>query len=776
MHYNLEHFIDNYYQYGHYQIETTADFGQPDFYTFSLTGYSYKWNRYYHRGHRFNDLYFPGASLYKPYLFDTDIRIDMPQSSVHFDKKRSSGNRLNFEYANGNMGNEVPWATWWTDFTLGHTTGREGEFPDFPADLRKRIGQTGKLYYEFGNEYRHSGYLYFGTREHTNFEFDGVNSLNDETNVSLFFEGEMPNPFKSVFDHMYYLAGYTHRDELFAEFLYDESETANYNAYNFSFYGTKETDDSKFNSGVNIALKDIEHNNLFFNRNFVDQDGEGFEPWYPDAFVSQVAFSNSFVKRLSFLDGLDLTFDSYNAIIGHRAKQEEFHNGIYFESVEQPFTPLYGINWRSESFTSGLLENTLGLKYNKRLGKKTQLTLGADITLDGMLVENKSFTNVSSQFDILLQNEPFRNFFWSFNFGRRRVPFDYDWIRFLSDDYLSGTVNFWNDLSGDRQYSPDEANGVFYQTGGQSRILDKDNLKQPQIYYVDVDLNYKLGNWYFGTLFQYRSFRQQWHVDLDRPAEELGDFSDTEIENDQQVYFRTPGQDFNFVVVPYRSELFEQEQGADMPLGTLWDNPFYGGTTINIQNETPRVFFNISFTAYMVVGFGPFGNGVLHNNVGVLSESLADPNLYIRYLGRLDSDRAYIVRGLFSYRFSKGFSTTLRVKYKDGQPVNLYDVKFRDEGNGNQQVAMYNTSTKGTDPFGGPFGFRESGFWNFDLALRYTASLKDHPLTFSMEWYNIMDVASTLNNVNFSPGAPDERFTLETQIPRGLGISVDYRF
>jgi hypothetical protein len=773
-HYNLEHFLDNYYQYGHYQIETTADFGQPDFYTFSLTGYSYKWNRYYYRGHRFNDLYFPGSSLYKPYLYDTDIGIDMVQSTVQFHKHRRQGNRVNVEYANGHMGNEVPWATWWTDFTLGHTTGREGEFPDFPADLRKRIGQTGKVYFDLGKEHRHSGYLYFGNREITNFAFDGVENLSDETNVSLFFEGELPNPVKGVFDHLYYMAGYTHRDELFAEFLYDETETANYDAYNFSLYGEKRSDDAVFHSGVNFSFKNIQHNELNFSRNWVDQDGEGFEPWYPDARVTEISFSNGFEQDIQPVKGLSLVFDSYNAVIQHNASTRDFHNSLYFESVDNPYTPLYGIEWTAQDFTTGLLENTLGLRYSKPLGEKSHISAGADITFDGFLISDESFTRVSSQFDLKFSNELFRNFGWSLNIGKRRVPFDYDWVRFLSDDYLSGTVHFWNDPNNDRIYDPDENSGVFYQTGGAARRMDKDNLKQPQIYYVDADLNYRLGDWYFGTLFQYRSFRQQWHVDYSRPAEEIGEFSSI-IENDQPVYFLNPNQDFDFLVVPYRTALFEQEQGAGKELGTLWDHPFYGGTTINIQHEKPRVFFNISFTAYMVVGFGSFGNGVLHNNVGVLSESLADPNLYIRYLGRLDSDRAYIVRGLFSYRITDHFSTTLRVKYKDGQPVNLFDTEFRSQGN-NTQVAMYNTTTKGTDPFGGPFGFRESGFWNMDLAFRYRVNLNDHPLTVSMEWYNIMDVASTLNNVNFSPGAPDERFTLETMIPRGLGISLDYQF
>ncbi|MDP4680174.1 MAG: hypothetical protein NWS46_07380 [Cyclobacteriaceae bacterium] len=81
--YTLEHFMDNYYPNGHYQIETTGNFSQPDQYVFSLTGYSFKWNKYYYDGIRMNDLSFPGGTLHKPMLHDKDLSIDIIDSRIN---------------------------------------------------------------------------------------------------------------------------------------------------------------------------------------------------------------------------------------------------------------------------------------------------------------------------------------------------------------------------------------------------------------------------------------------------------------------------------------------------------------------------------------------------------------------------------------------------------------------------------------------------------------------------------------------------------------------
>jgi hypothetical protein len=355
------------------------------------------------------------------------------------------------------------------------------------------------------------------------------------------------------------------------------------------------------------------------------------------------------------------------------------------------------------------------------------------------------------------------------------VPFNFDQIRFLSDDYLSGTKYFWQDGNGNEQYEPEERGRVYHETGGGAHRMNKSSLRQPGIGYMDIDLNLRLGNWYFGTIFQYRQFHNTWTVEYSEQPEDIGFYRDvTNFNTAEEAYYLLPDQDFDFVVRGFNRELMEQ--GAEKELGFLWRDPYYFGTTINIQNETPRLFFNISFTAYMAVGWGPMGNGFMHNNLNVLSESLANPNTYVRYLGRLDSDRAYLVRGLASYKWTDRFSTSLRVKYKDGQPINLFDTRLNEDMSGNNQVAIWNNQIKGTNPFTGEFGQRESGFWNYDINLTYRADIGSRKMNFSMDIYNLLDVASTLNNYTFTPGNPGERFTMEVQIPRGFILTAEYFF
>ena len=167
------------------------------------------------------------------------------------------------------------------------------------------------------------------------------------------------------------------------------------------------------------------------------------------------------------------------------------------------------------------------------------------------------------------------------------------------------------------------------------------------------------------------------------------------------------------------------------------------------------------------------GNGVRTNNLNVLSESLANPNTYINSLGRLASDRAYIVRIYYHQNISKNWKLRFQGKYKDGQTANrnVYDPTTNTNGN---QFTFWNIDTKGINPFTGQFGVREGGFWNYELRFQHTFNLADRQITADLNIYNIMDVATPLNNYNFPE--PDDQFALDLQIPRGFLLSIKYLF
>ena len=230
----------------------------------------------------------------------------------------------------------------------------------------------------------------------------------------------------------------------------------------------------------------------------------------------------------------------------------------------------------------------------------------------------------------------------------------------------------------------------------------------------------------------------------------------------------------NYNVVPYKEQLMEQ--AAEQSLNYFFNNPFYGGATMKVFKETPRVYFSTSFSAYMASGFGPIGNGVLHNTPGMLSETSSNPNTYFDYLGRYDSDRAFIIRMLTSYKFKFPLTATFSMLWKDGQPFNLFETEVLNTPQGNQ-AAIWNNNIKGINPFTGQFGSRESAYFNFEFRLKYDLRIKEHLLRINFNTYNVFDLGTTLSNYAFSPGSvPEERFVLDVQIPRGYIISLDYSF
>jgi hypothetical protein len=59
LHNKLAHYLDNYSDYVTWQSETAGDFQLPDLQLFSITGNSYKWNKYDLNGFRVDNRFFP---------------------------------------------------------------------------------------------------------------------------------------------------------------------------------------------------------------------------------------------------------------------------------------------------------------------------------------------------------------------------------------------------------------------------------------------------------------------------------------------------------------------------------------------------------------------------------------------------------------------------------------------------------------------------------------------------------------------------------------------
>ena len=146
LHNTLEHFIENLYDLAYNQIETTGDYSRVDPYRFSFTGYSYQWNRYYFRNHRFNDLFNPGASLYKPLLTNTDLEMNIINSSVRFSPVDNFQDHFKVQFNTGHFGGRIPGADEILKFILGHESAFKSTY--IPIDRRKRTRANGSFLFQ----------------------------------------------------------------------------------------------------------------------------------------------------------------------------------------------------------------------------------------------------------------------------------------------------------------------------------------------------------------------------------------------------------------------------------------------------------------------------------------------------------------------------------------------------------------------------------------------------------------------------------------------------
>lgn len=780
LHTSFEHFIDNTYDFTIHQIETTGDFSQPSPYTFSIMGGSYKWNQFYFNDFKINDLYFAGSALHKPYLFDNDVDIDIYNSSVNFTPSSNFKQKAYIQWNHGTLGDKLPNSDYIINTVTGHVSPYQRLYGT-PIEYRKRVEDNILLMLhniietKYGNLYQS---IYFNAGQHklTGFDYNGINSYYPENYLQFHIDGNLPVISKKLFDYNGYLFTYLERDQLFSEYYYGENETAKLKTINLSLYGKKK---NEYTTGFNLSLKNIEHNVPNFSRNYIDIDGEGLEPWYADENVLELSLNHQHQKKINdfFLIKAELS----DGMMLFNPKQSSSYNTVYYQPTESIYKSLYYTEWQHNSFASALFDNALGVEFHHNFFKKfIDIKANADITLDGFSVPTKTFLKPSWQFalDVAFQVLPKAKI--SILFGKKQIPFDADYIRFFSSDYMSGKTYYWHDVNNDQQFQANEKGILFTTTGGDYHYFS-DKIQQPYEIYLDVPIEIRAGKRSLFTITgQYRQFRDLWGITYDKPTESYGYYTLHENVSIyttnpvyQSIYFLNNGE-VNYTAV--------NNYTAFMKAGTnnasdLFNNPFYAGVNLKYEYQGRKLYLSASLTAYMLVGFGSMGNGVLHNNVSVLSESMANPNSYLYYVGRLDADRSYIGRLLISYNINKHLTMAFQYKYKDGQSFNSFGVKNNTDFSENTQIAIWNNNVKGDNPFTGETSRREDCFYNTELRTKYTFFFKDKALDINLSIYNLFDIGFQLAEATFQPLTNEgKRKAIDIQIPRGFLLSAALRF
>ena len=173
-------------------------------------------------------------------------------------------------------------------------------------------------------------------------------------------------------------------------------------------------------------------------------------------------------------------------------------------------------------------------------------------------------------------------------------------------------------------------------------------------------------------------------------------------------------------------------------------------------------------------GVSTLGNGPLHNNLGVYSETTANPNINYKLVGRLDQERAYIARVQVAYKLNKNLNFSLTGKFKDGQPFTGFYTKLATDNSGNNQLAIWSNSTKGINLYTNDFGCRKDAFFNIDFRTSYTGSMLNHPFELQMMIYNIYDFGTELLEYTFIPDSKNTRAAMNLNIPRGLMLTAKF--
>ncbi|MFR9500308.1 MAG: hypothetical protein SNH18_07690 [Rikenellaceae bacterium] len=762
---DLVHYLDNLDLYVTYQAETTGQFNQPDQLIFSIEGNSYRWNSYYLDGFRIDSRYFSGSTLYTPDLYQSSLEMDYIGSNIYFEQNRDSDKFLSASYNVGGLGGISPGTE--SAVHLFHPTASDRAYKQITS--RNKIAGAGtfastQYNIKDGKRYYHSQYLDFGVRDIVAFDNTGINSYYPESYFTAQFSGDMAFSLYGLFDSTHYLATYSSRSNLNSEFYYNQAETAAYRGYSASLYGTAQRGRTHYTTGFTFAQHNTRHDDIDYSRNLFDQDGEAFEPYAPDG--NSFEFSHSILLERTLNSWLSLSFDGFNSLLYSDPTTESFSNRIFTQAITEDIpSDLYLYEWESSSYMSGLLENKLNLSAHKQLSPALLFRGDVALTLDAIILGGgKSKVSPNVELQSGLSYNPSRWFSSELTLSRRRVAYTIEDVRYLSDDYLNGELFYLsNGVKGD----------YFTSTGGALHTL-ANGVQQPAYWALDIPVNLTFGRHRISFLQSARKYVNNWTTRYDASALDYGYFVADE-RSGLDIYFLNSGATPSYVVDNYAEGVMGES--------FLTDSPFCFSSNIQYSYTSPKFFFSFAWQSYMQSGLSTLGNGPLHNNLGVLSESSANPNTSINggnvgsdfmAVGRLDQERAYVMRMFASYNVSQKLSFAINFKFKDGQPFSYFDAVSSSDSAGNRQVALYPSTTRGINTFDGDFGTREDAFFNLDLRATYRMKLGRNHCEMQLALYNLYDFGTELTEYTFDQDLDKTRYAMSLNIPRGLIFSFKY--
>ena len=732
----LVHYLDNMTDYVTYETETTGEWYLPEQKVFSIRGNSYKWNKYYYQDFRIDSRFQEGGTLFQMDMYEQSLYLDYERGRLYF---QPDAERKSMAMVSGNIGGVGGISPGTAELIhLFHQTASERQWK--PITERNHILGSGQMAVGYAIPYKNRTlyqrvYANYGQRRQVACDETGISGTYDAPYYAVQLDGELP--FVKDWS-LNYIVSTQYRTDWNAEFTFAPQEQAILRNYSASIYAKKGVN---FTTGFSYALHDIQHNELEFERNVIDQDGEGLEPWYADGKTHELSWAVKYT--LPIRSWLRFEVDAYNSLMVFRPSTNSWSNRIYMQYEDSVRYDYYDYRSESSPFAAGVLENEARLSAKKQL--LPWLTVYGDVaaTLDGIVLRDKYLVMPSWEAELGVAFHPTKWFDAEIMLGNYRSRYGWNMVQLLSSDYMNTSSYYVGS-----QRIADKWGGEYIQ-------VDK-VLQQPQYVVLDIPIRFTLAD-----------------------RHEIAVLSTARKYYNCQTINRT---DDGYVLTT------RPKMGA---AGVLYNTPFYMSNTIRYTYTGRKVFFSLSWQSYQMSGTSLIGNGPLANNVDALSYSMVNPITYtnadnpnspVQALGRLDQDRAYICRMQLGVNITENWGLSMNFHFKDGTPIANYMTKEVMNEVGDKDIVIYPADTKGINVSDGHFGKRKDAFFNLDLRLRYRGNINMRnqqlgvqgaiPFEVQLTGYNLYDFGTELVEYSFDQYLPDKRRAMTLCIPRGILLTL----
>lgn len=734
-------------------IAETTTYGQwwiPERLAIAIEGLPSMANRYYIDGMRVDDRFQAGSSLYVPNMQQYNLNINTHTSQLYFSLDSARQDYVQATYNTGQLGNGEP--AWGTAaiFNITHRSPMESADTYKHITARRHLSGAGNIDAAYtiknteGKSYRQHVYAAYGQRQLTRENHQGLildNPLYSADYYKVQADGQLPIPTNCVFEHLGYRMNFSGREDGGSELLYNYNEVYDHKNYSGMLYAKGK----HLTTGLNWSTNVIKHENQEFSKNILDQDGESFFPWVADGKTHELSWSVNYNQPIT--DWLSVHADAYNSMIHFNPTNQHFSNTVYMQSpIDEHAKDLYHYEWESKAYTGGLLENTIGLKAHYTVNDMLSVNAHLDLTLDAILLQNKSKVNGNIQAGVNLDVHPCKWFEMGVSLSHERMPYTIDYLRYFSDDYMNANVYY---AGTDKLYAT---------TGGKYHHYKK-NLMQTSYLELDIPIHLHFGRHEIVLQQSYKKFFNVWHTNYKGNTDDYGYYEDVDGMN---IFYLYGGEQ-------------QYEIGSAPTFGNNWlmNTPYYFSQLTRYTYTGKKVLVSVSWQSMQASGYCGLGNGFQTNNVGVLSESTANPNTSnvvsnqdgeYRGVGRYNLDKGYVCRFYLAYNICNWIQAGITIKWTDGKPFT--DYSYYTNGN---QVSILPNSSRGTNPTDGDFGMRHCAKYNIDLHVQGKWQVKDVPMTLKVECYNMWDFCHDLAEMAFVQDIPYAyRASMIMDIPVGI--------